>query len=45
MNSDLWAINANVQILTALVLILLLLLYIAYKLSQKSVPRLSKKYS
>jgi len=36
--SDFWTANANAQIATALVLIVMLLIYIAYKLSSKS-PR------
>jgi len=31
-----WQINANIQTLTALILIMLLLLYIAYRLTEKS---------
>lgn len=33
--NNFWDISANVQILTALVLIVLLLLYIAFKVSNK----------
>ena len=39
--TGLWAMNANIQLLTALILILILLVYIAFKLSEKK-PQSSK---
>lgn len=39
----LWTINANIQLVTALLLIVILLMYIAYKLSQGTTHRSSKK--
>ena len=41
--TGLWTINANIQILTGIVLIVLLLLYIAYKLTFKDDSRHSRK--
>lgn len=42
-NINIWTLNANIQILTALVLIVVFLMYIAFKLSESGVKKPSKK--
>lgn len=42
-SSDFWTINANVQIATALILIVILLTYIAVKLSESKTPHRSSR--
>lgn len=41
--TGLWTINANIQMLTGIILIVLLLLYIAYKLTFKNDSRPTRK--
>jgi len=40
--TGLWQINANIQVVTAFLLVVILLFYIAYRLSSRKISKSSK---